>query len=299
MQVLSAPIFDVQRFSIHDGPGIRTLVFFKGCNLKCHWCQNPESQQATPQIAFYQHRCQHTLDCAKVCPQNAINPDGFRINYEACNQCLKCVEACAYGALKPIGVATTPETLMAQIQQDQSYYRSSNGGVTFSGGEPTLYPAFMRQILNLCHNAKIHTTLETCGTFLFSKWQPMLDQLNLIYFDLKIIDPTRHHQATGSNNRRILNNARQLVKQNYPVEFRLPLVLGYTDDIENRIAVVAFLRSLKHSRLHLLSYHNMGEAKIDIIQGIQKKLALENYPPGRLETMQAWFHTEGIETIVS
>ncbi len=142
MEVLGAPIFDVQRFSLHDGPGIRTLVFFKGCNLSCDWCQNPESQSPTPQIAFYSNRCHRSLACEKVCPQAAIASLGFRIDYERCDNCLKCVEACAYEALRPVGTQTTDKNLMDLILKDRSYYDSSNGGVTFSGGEPTLYPKF-------------------------------------------------------------------------------------------------------------------------------------------------------------
>src|SRR5208282_1520930 len=165
MQNLRAPIFDVQRFSIHDGPGIRTLVFFKGCNLRCDWCQNPESQSPTPEIAFYSNRCHRSLACLKACPGNAIDPHGFRVDYERCDNYLNCIVACAHEALKLVGRKISVEELMNTILKDRSYYRNSNGGVTFSGGEPTLYPKFMDRMLTLCRDAGVHTALETCGTF--------------------------------------------------------------------------------------------------------------------------------------
>lgn len=297
-QEIEAPIFDIQRFSIHDGPGIRTLVFFKGCNLKCDWCQNPESQQAAPRISFYQHRCQHSLDCLAVCKHEAIKPEGFRVDHAKCTGCLKCVEACAFDALKAIGEQMTPAQLMRELEKDLAYYQSSGGGVTFSGGEPTLYPKFMAVILKRCQQQGIHTTLETCGSFSFKRWQNLLGQLSLIYFDLKVMDGNKHQHVTGHENARILENARQLVTDGYPIEFRLTLVEGYTDDEENLSAIRAFLISLNIDKLHLQAYHNMGECKIDLIDGEQKKLGLPNYPPSRFDMIKAEFEDNGIRVCV-
>lgn len=299
MREPSAPVFDVQRFSIHDGPGIRTLVFFKGCNLRCVWCQNPESQLPAPQIAFYANRCCHSLACAAVCPENAITSFGFRIDYTRCTNCLKCIDTCAHGALKLVGAKTAAEELMASILRDRSYYEASNGGVTFSGGEPTLYPRFMDRVLTLCREAGIHTAMETCGTFSFAKWRSILRKLDLIYFDLKIMAGERHKAATGADNTCILENAAMLVRERFPVEFRMPLVETYTDDLENRIAVVQWLAEMGRTRLHLLAYHNMGEAKIAIVNGPQKKLGLKNYPLERFTDMQRWFEEHGIEIVAT
>jgi len=296
---LSAPIFDIQRFSIHDGPGIRTLVFLKGCNLRCDWCQNPESQQAKPKIAFYEGRCKQDFECKNACREGAIRLEGFRIDYDCCTHCMKCIDICAHEALKPIGSAVTPEALMEQILKDKNYYTSSGGGVTFSGGEPTLYPKFMACVLNLCSSNNIHTTLETCGTFSFVKWQTILRQLDLIYFDLKIIDSDKHKLATGSDNQNILENAKLLIEHKYPVEFRLALIPDYTDDIENLNAIAQLLKTLKRTKLHLLSYHNMGEAKIAIIDGSQRKLALSNYSKSKLKEVTVIFKNLGIETVLN
>lgn len=291
---VTAPIFDVQRFSIHDGPGIRTLVFFNGCPLKCAWCQNPESQHPAPLISFYRDRCRGTLECQKVCTDDAINPEGYRVNHDLCTYCLKCVDACSYDALQPIGERMTPEHLLEKLLADLPYYRSSGGGVTFSGGEPTLYPAFMDRVLDLCAGHQIHTTLETCGNFSHDRWRDILPKLDLIYFDLKIIDDAGHQRATGSGNRRILDNARKLVDDGHAVEFRLTLVPGHTDDPDNLRAVVEVLKSLGHDQLHLLGYHNMGETKIDIIDGAQPKLGLGRYSPEKLAQKAKWFENQGI-----
>lgn len=295
MRQLSAPIFDIQRFSIHDGPGIRTLVFFKGCNLHCAWCQNPESQDVEPLVAFYADRCNQSFDCLKVCPQDAINRDGFRIDYSKCDNCLACVEACSQNALRLIGEHMTPEHLFDTLMADLPYYRSSGGGVTFSGGEPTLYPKFIDQILDLCRGEGIHTAMETCGTYSPDRWAPILPKLDLVYFDLKIIDSGRHKEATGRDNSHILANARLLVETGIPVEFRLPLVEGYTDDQENLQDTADFLKALNQNRLHLLSYHNMGETKIDVINGSQNKLGLKTYDAARFAQIREWFTERNIE----
>ncbi len=294
---IAAPVFEIQRFSIHDGPGIRTLVFFKGCLLNCEWCQNPESQDKAPTIAFYKDKCKESFSCKEICPENAILNDVFRIDYEKCTVCGECVTACAYDALRLIGNIMTPKELLTQLLADQPYYQKSGGGVTFSGGEPTLYPEFMDQTLDLCNEHKIHTTIETSGCFSFKTWEPILRKLNLIYFDLKIMDADDHKVATGLKNSTILDNAEKLVEQNFPVEFRMPLIPGFTDTEENLEKVICCLKKLRQNKIHLLKYHNMGEAKIDIIQGDQKKLNMDTYSEESFGKIKAHFERAKIEVI--
>ncbi len=291
---LSAPVFDVQRFSIHDGPGIRSLVFFKGCNLQCAWCQNPESQQVAPLISFYETRCKLGFQCISACPEDAIIRLGYRIDHDRCTLCLACIEACPNGALKPIGEYLSPKQLFERILVDKAYFDSSGGGVTFSGGEPTLHPNFLNAVLDMCNKHGINATLETCGTFALARWRTILTKLQLIYFDLKIMDDKRHRQAIGLGNQRILKNARYLAEAGHPVEFRLALVPGFTDDIDNLEAIANFVKAMGKSKIHLLAYHKMGESKIDIINGSQKKLGLQNYPAGRLEEVSEWFGQRGL-----
>jgi len=294
---VKAPIFDVQRFSIHDGPGIRTLVFLKGCKLRCAWCQNPESQQPKPIVAFYSQRCNNTHDCFDVCPENAISLSSYRIDHDKCTQCLKCIDACAYNAIELIGETLSVDDLYNKIMADAAYYKSSQGGVTFTGGEATLYPKFMDEIISRCFSQNIHTVLETCGTYSHVRWKDTFKKIQLIYFDLKIMDAQTHIISTGADNKKILSNAKLLVEENYPVEFRLALIEGYTDDQKNVDAIMNFLCTINHKKLHLLKYHNMGESKIDIINGSQKRLGLNNYNEEKFQCIKAQFVEKGFDII--
>lgn len=295
----TAPVFEIQRFSIHDGPGIRSLVFLKGCALHCPWCQNPESQASRPIVAFYSDRCRESFECAAACPSGAIQLSGYRVDHTLCDQCALCVEACPYGALELIGEHLTPRQLMARIMVDMPYYESSGGGVTFTGGEPTLYPRFMRRMLELCNEAGVHTNLETAGTFSWEKWEPTLGMLDLIYFDLKIMDGDLHERHLGGGFSRIMENAENLTAKRFPVEFRMAMVPGYSDTPANIAAATGFLHKLGHNAIHLLAYHNMGEAKIDIIQGNQPKLGLTRYTDEAWNELVGAFEVQGIEVVTS
>jgi len=292
----TAPVFDIQRFSLHDGPGIRTLIFFKGCTLQCDWCQNPESQSTRPVIAFYQDRCRQSFCCEAVCREKAIMHAGFRIDYAKCTTCGDCVDACAFDALRRVGEQITPVQLMERILVDKSYF-DNGGGITLTGGEPTLYPKFVNAFIELCREHGIHTNIETSGRFDMKKWQPVLEKLDLIYFDLKIFDPAHYKAAIGEGLDQILKNAAFLVKQKLPVEFRLALIPGYTDTPANIASAIDFLKSLGKRSVHLLEYHNMGEVKIDIIQGEQPRLGLDNYTSGKMDEVRAIFADEGISVV--
>jgi pyruvate formate lyase activating enzyme len=161
-----AVIFDIQRFSIHDGPGIRTTVFFKGCPLRCAWCQNPESHQPKPEIAFYKQRCSKCLTCKEACPENAIleNPDQ-RIDYNKCIVCSQCVSACLYEALKTVGAMWDIEQLLEEIKKDTDFFFDSGGGITLSGGEPAVQSRFLKHFLPLLKDQGVHINMETCGVF--------------------------------------------------------------------------------------------------------------------------------------
>lgn len=294
---LTAPIFEIQRFSLHDGPGIRSLVFLKGCALHCPWCQNPESQASRPIIAFHRDRCQESFECAAVCPKQAIVREGFRVDHARCDSCARCVDACAYDALRLIGEDLTPEQLMTRLLVDRAYYESSGGGITFTGGEPTLHPQFVGRVLELCVEAGVHTNLETSGTFAWAKWESTLRMLDLIYFDLKILDADLHERHLGGGYASIMENAANLTAHGFPVEFRMPLVPGYTDTPANIEAVIELLRGLGQKAIHLLAYHNMGEAKIDIIRGRQPRLGLPRYPHERLCELRETFELHGIEIL--
>ena len=295
----TAPIFDIQRFSLHDGPGIRSLVFLKGCSLHCPWCQNPESQAVKPVTAFYAERCVESFECAAACPNGAIHLEGYRVDQALCEQCALCVDACAHDALRLIGESLTPHRLMEKLLTDRPYYESSGGGVTFTGGEPTLHHSFLERVLALCNEAGIHTNIETSGTFPWVTWESTLAMLDLIYFDLKILDSDLHREHLGGGYDRIVENAERLVDDGFPVEFRMAAIPGFTDTPANVDAVIGLLRNLGQDSIHLLAYHNMGEAKIDIIQGNQPKLGLERYSDERWAELVEVFEHQGIEVLQS
>jgi len=296
MTSLTAPVFDIQRFSLHDGPGIRSLVFLKGCGLHCPWCQNPESQSTRPVIGFHLSRCMESFECEVACPNQAILRGDHRVDHHLCNRCGMCIEACPSEALQLIGETIGPQDLVDRLLIDRSYYESSGGGVTFTGGEPTLHAAFLTRALELCTEAGIHTNIETAGKFSWPVLEPALRLADLIYFDLKILDPQAHKRVLGNDLDGIVNNARRLADGGFPVEFRMPAVAGHTDSTSNVKAVAAFLRSVGHSSIKLLPYHNMGEAKIDVIAGEQPRLGLLCYPDDSLVELRREFESRRIGT---
>jgi pyruvate formate lyase activating enzyme len=295
----TAPVFDIQRFSLHDGPGVRSLVFLKGCTLNCPWCQNPESQSTRPLIAFYEDRCRSSFECLTACPNDAIRVEGFRVDHARCNLCTRCVDACAYEALRLIGENMTPTQLMERLEADRPYYDSSGGGVTFTGGEPTIHHRFVEDVLERCAASGIRTNLETSGTFSWERWSETLRHLDLVYFDLKLLDADLHERHLGGGFDRIMENAANLVAGGYPVEFRMALIPGFTDTPENIDLAADLLHRLGRPSIHLLPYHNMGEAKIDIIQGKQPKLGLVRYSDERFVEMRHVFETAGVEVLTA
>ncbi len=258
---MRALIFNVQRFSVHDGPGIRTTVFFKGCPLRCRWCQNPESLEPGPELAFYAERCQATGDCVTACPREVLRHDGERVVREDCDACGECVERCPYDALRVIGRIVSLEELVAEVARDRPFYRSSGGGVTLSGGEATLQMEFIVAFASRCQEMGIEVVLQTCGAFGWESLAPHLERFELIHFDLKVMDSKLHRRLTGAANRPILGNARRLVAAGAEVRFRMPVIPEHTDDEPNLRRIAAFLTELGVPRLELLAYHRMGEVK--------------------------------------
>jgi pyruvate formate lyase activating enzyme len=254
-------VYDIQRFSVHDGPGIRTTVFFKGCPLRCRWCQNPESLRPRVEIAFFADRCRSSAACLTTCPTGALAPGTDRVVRERCDGCGACVPACAWGALQPVGREWGAEELAAEAARDAPFFAVSEGGVTLSGGEPTLQMGFALDLATRLRARGIGVGLQTCGAFAWEDFLPLLSQLEFVHFDLKLSDPQAHQRWTGSDNAVILENARRLASRGAPVTFRMPVVPGVNDGEENLRATAEFLASVGRPRLQLLPYHSMGEAK--------------------------------------
>ena len=261
----TAVITNIQGFSIHDGPGIRTVVFFKGCPLRCHWCATPECLSAEPQIGYIKTLCTECGACFDACPHGAIRREEgvHRIDYSLCDACGECVECCSYGALVRYGESRTVEDVWDAVRRDKMFYDSSGGGVTASGGEPLLKAAFVRRLFELCRREKIDTCVETCG---FAAREAVLEVIPVtdhFLFDLKHMDPDLHAGYTGRPNDLILENARLLLEKGADVLFRQPLIPGVNDTVENMDATAAFLSALggKDAGLELMPYHRMGQSK--------------------------------------
>jgi len=258
-------VFNVQRFSTEDGPGIRTTVFMKGCPLRCRWCHNPEGLSPEPQLVWYDARCIGARHCLPACPVGALEltPEGMRIDRERCSPCALCSDACPSAALELIGRRWTPQDLFSEVAKDIPFYETSGGGVTVSGGEPAMQPDFVEALLRRCREAGIATALDTCGYAHWSVYDRLLPHLDLVLFDLKIMDRERHREATGVYPDRILGNAVALAERGMPMWVRTPVVPGHTDADENIDALARFIsdRLPTVQRWDLLAYTRLGQPK--------------------------------------
>ncbi len=260
-------VFDIQHFSLDDGPGIRTTVFMKGCPLRCRWCQNPESLSAEREIAFRAERCMDCCACLDVCPLDAIIPgDAYRIDRSRCNDCGTCVEVCPTKALFIIGRSYSIADLVSDVQRDAAFYEESGGGVTISGGEPTLQFDFLLAFLRACKEAGLHTAIETNGFTTQKKLAVLLPFLDHIYFELKVIARDEHLMLTGASNVRILDNARWLAESGALVIFRVPMVAGMTATEKNISALGAFLNELGVTGIEICPYQNNWVGKLSWLQ---------------------------------
>jgi len=295
----SAVIFDIQRFSLHDGPGIRTTIFFKGCPLSCMWCQNPESHKAIPEIAFYAESCSRCFDCMAACTRDAIIENiTERIDYSKCDVCGSCVTGCVHKAIRMIGKPWDIETLIEEIKRDKDYFDDSGGGVTLSGGEPMIYSKFLQVLLPAIRNESIHITMETCGFF---KWEQMINlipYLNIIYFDLKHMDSAFHKLYTGQDNDLILKNLSQLSVEFKGLQVRFPVIPEVNDDQNNIIATAYFLKNHGQETIHCLPYHNMWESKIPRINTRIKPMFQKTQTSDTLLHIKQMFFKEGINAII-
>jgi len=257
--------FNVQRFSTEDGPGIRTTVFMKGCPLRCKWCHNPEGLSPQPELVWYDVRCIGARECLKVCPEDALEltPEGMRLDRERCTMCGLCPQACPAGALEVIGREWPAEALYAEVAKDSAFYETSGGGVTVSGGEPVMQAEFVEAFLRLCREGRIHTALDTCGHADWGIYERLLPFVDLVLYDLKIMDTERHREATGVYPDRILENARHIAQQGIPMWIRTPVVPGYTDDEDDVARLAVYIRDELSTveRWDLLAYTNLGQPK--------------------------------------
>jgi pyruvate formate lyase activating enzyme len=268
----AAAIFNVQRYSVHDGPGIRTTVFFKGCNMRCVWCENPESIAAEPQSAFHSSRCIACGECARGCPT---------------------------GALETIGRVAPVEALLEEALRDRNYFDESGGGVTISGGEASVQFEPLRIMLSSLRAREVHTVLQTNGLMPWERLEELMRDVSLFHFDLKGVDPARHSENTGAPNAVILENARRLSATGHPVVFRLPWIPGFNDSRDDLEGMARFLDDIRASIVDILPYHNMGEDKLEALGIGHMKLGIPPLEEGAAHAAALALRSRGREVRVS
>ena len=257
-----AVINDIKRFAVHDGDGIRTTVFFKGCPLKCLWCHNPEGITVKPEIAYYEHKCIDCGECAYVCPTRAhiVKCGKHDFDREACIACGRCTESCLGGALTFYGKETTVEELLPQLLEDRDFYESSGGGVTLSGGECLVQADFCAELLKELKRLGIHTAVDTCGFISKSALDKVIPYTDVFLYDVKAYDEDVHIRCTGQSNKIILENLLYLDSLGKNIEIRIPYVPEYNSDQIEKIAIL--LSELKHiTKIRVLPYHNYAGSK--------------------------------------
>lgn len=258
-------IFDIKRYAIHDGPGIRTTVFLKGCPLECWWCHNPEGQKTEPELIFRESKClEGCTECLAACPKNALSKTGpiVVINRTKCELSKSCIETCPTGALEVAGKKMTVAEIMEAIEKDSVFYDDSKGGVTFSGGEPLMQPDFLGGLLDECAKRHIHTTVDTCGYASAEIFEKIRDKVGLFLYDLKVIDDKKHIETTGESNEIILKNLKELSEKGCAISIRIPVIPGINDSSSDIEEMVEFLNNLQEiEEIDLLPYHKIGSQK--------------------------------------
>lgn len=263
---IKAPVFNIQSFCIHDGPGIRTTVFLKGCPLRCLWCQNPESYTPSPQLMVYSNFCNGCMRCTEVCPAHAIKPSGNTVctDRSLCTNCGSCIAVCQNQAREIVGQELSVSEVMQKILSEKIFLQESNGGITISGGEALSHPRFATRLYQLAHQESLHTTLETSCYASRETIDQVFAEVDLALIDIKHMDSALHKKCTGVPNETILSNIQYISNQlGTPIIVRYPVIPGYNDSDKNIIETARFVRKVlgPGAEIDLLPYHDMGNAK--------------------------------------
>ena len=295
-------VLSIERFAMHDGPGIRSLVLFKGCPLRCQWCSTPNSQNAFPEMIYTAGRCITCGKCIEACDRRAISSSdegAIVTNIRLCDNCGECAAVCPTGARKMSGISMTSEMVMEEVMKDSVFYWNSGGGVTLGGGEPTMQPKFCIEILRASKNEGIHTAIETNG---YSRWDilgKIIELVDLMHVDVKHMSSAEHKRLTGKGNRLILDNISKVARQYVDISLvvRVPIIPSCNDSEENMSATAAFVAGLERvQRVELLPYHKLGSWRY---AALQRRYALECLEPPsqrRMDELKGLFESYGIDT---
>jgi len=301
-QELKAWIFDIQRYSINDGPGIRTTVFFKGCPLECLWCDNPESQSRLPQLFYFESLCTRCHRCVSACPNEAISvgpEDSVLTDREKCNTCGTCTVICPNEARMITGKLMSLDEVLDIVRQDTLFYRNSGGGVTASGGEASTQPAFLIEFFRRCREIGIHTTLDTTGHVQWKILKGILKNTDLVLFDIKHIDPGIHRELTGVDNSLILENARRITEGGWEIWMRFPLIPGCNDSERNIRDTGRFTLGLGLERIDILPYHRLGTGKYKRLGREYPLTDARPYSEERLNEIRNTLESMGLEVRIA
>jgi pyruvate formate lyase activating enzyme len=291
-------ISNIQKYSTKDGPGNRNTVFLKGCSLNCQWCSNPELIRPHPELLYTRAKCISCGLCIDVCPHDAISYDDddlIVVDREKCVGAGECVEVCPEDALELVGKEISVDELASELMKDDVFYKTSGGGVTFSGGEPLCQPGFVRKAAHELKRQGIHTALDTAGSVPWSDFEEVLKEIDLVLYDLKTMDRDLHKEVTGHDNDLVLENARKLAKQNIPIHMRLVVIPEVNDSMEDLTARMEFITSLENvEQIDLLPYHRYGVGKYERF-GMDYPLGdIEEYSDEQVEEMRAHIAQFGI-----
>lgn len=290
-------VFNIQKFSIHDGPGIRTTVFLKGCPLRCQWCSNPESQLEKIQILYDHKKCIHCQQCVNICPQQVLSMkhDYIYINFEKCVGCLQCTYNCPVYALSYEGEYKTIDEVVNICLQDKDFYDESNGGVTISGGEGMCQPKFVEELIKKLKKENIHIAIETTGYIEASTFQKLAPMFDLLLFDVKHYDSQKHYQGTSVHNELIIDNLKWSINHKIETLPRIPIIPDFNDSIDDAKELAKLLIAVGAKRVQLLPFHQFGEKKYEFLN---RKYVLKNKKalyPEDLKSYQQIFLDKGLD----
>lgn len=293
-------IFDIKRYAINDGPGIRITIFFKGCPLSCRWCHNPESQSPEQQKLYTASRCIGARDCIEICPNNALSltPDGIVTDWDFCNLCGKCAEACPTNAIEMSGRFYSTKELIQIIERERIHFEQSGGGVTFSGGEPLMFPEYLTELLALCKKSGIHTAVDTSGFAPRETLLKVAKYTDLFLYDLKMMDPVQHKKWTGVSNQLILKNLKLLAESGANINIRVPLIKNVNTGDNDLTKIARFIAKLPGNKIavNLLPYHNSATNKYVKLGSVYPEYEMAEPPEEEQNQAIEIFKRFGIET---